>query len=286
MTSITTIGIVGAGTMGAGIAQTAAASGYTVILIDAREEFVQRGLSRIENDLDAGIVRGKITLEQRDATLAAISGGTDYAALASCQLVIEAVPETLEIKQLVLRAISRAVTPETIIASNTSSLSIGTLAGFVDQPGRLIGMHFFNPVPRMALVEVVAGDQTDPLVVDAVVGVAESMGKTAVRSADKPGFIVNRILIPMINEAARALADNVASATDIDIAMKLGAGHPMGPLALADLIGIDVVLDIMRVLHSELGDTYAPAVILEEMVVAGTLGKKTGRGFFSYEEGR
>lgn len=286
MTSITTIGIVGAGTMGAGIAQTAAASGYEVVLIDAKDEFVQRGLARIESDLAAGVTRGRITPEQRDATLTAITGSTDYGMLANCQLVIEAVPETLTIKEPVLRGISAAVSAETIIASNTSSLSINTLAETVDHPTRLVGMHFFNPVPRMALVEIVAGEQTDPSVISTVVTIAESMGKTPVRSADKPGFIVNRILIPMINEAARALTDGVSSAADIDTAMKLGAGHPMGPLALADLIGIDVVLDIMRVLHTELGDSYAPAPILTEMVTTGSLGKKSGRGFYSYEEVR
>lgn len=286
MTSITTIGIVGAGTMGAGIAQTAAVSGYEVVLIDAKDEFVQRGLTRIESDLNAGVTRGKITPEQRDATLTAITGSTDYGMLANCQLVIEAVPETLAIKEPVLRGISAAVSAETVIASNTSSLSINTLAAAVDHPTRLVGMHFFNPVPRMALVEIVAGEQTDPSVISTVIAIAESMGKIPVRSADKPGFIVNRVLIPMINEAARALADGVASAADIDTAMKLGAGHPMGSLALADLIGIDVVLDIMRVLHAELGDIYAPAPILAEMVTAGSLGKKSGRGFYSYEEGR
>lgn len=286
MATIDTIGIVGAGTMGAGIAQTAAASGYAVRLIDSQDTFVQRGLARIQADLDAGVARGRVTTEQRDTTLAAISGSTDYGVLADCQLVIEAVPETPAIKEPVFRGISDAVDSGCIIATNTSSLSVTTLAAFVAGPHRFVGLHFFNPVPRMALVEIVIGAETSSETTGQVLQVAESMGKTAVHAADTPGFIVNRVLIPMINEAVRALDDGVASAADIDTAMKLGAGHPMGPLALADLIGLDVVLDIMRVLEKELGAAYAPARGLVALVDAGVLGKKTGRGFFAYEEVR
>lgn len=286
MATIDTIGIVGAGTMGAGIAQTAAANGFSVRLIDATDAFIERGLGRIRTDLDGGVARGRLTLEQRNETLAGISGSTDYGELAACQLVIEVVPETLTIKEPVLTGISQVVSADCIIATNTSSLSITTLGGFVSNPQRFIGLHFFNPVPRMALVEIVTGNDTTADVAGQVLGVAEQMGKTAVHAADKPGFIVNRVLIPMINEAVRALDEGVASAVDIDTAMKLGAGHPMGPLALADLIGIDVVLDIMRVLEQQLGATYAPASGLVTMVDAGTLGKKTGRGFFTYEEVR
>ncbi|MCO5214864.1 MAG: 3-hydroxyacyl-CoA dehydrogenase NAD-binding domain-containing protein [Thermomicrobiales bacterium] len=286
MATIDMIGIVGAGTMGAGIAQTAAASGFSVRLIDATEAFVERGLNRIRLDLDAGVARGRVTAEQRDEIVARITGGTDYGLLAECHLVIEAVPETLAIKEPVLTGVSEVVSSDCVIATNTSSISITTLAGYVSNPQRFIGLHFFNPVPRMALVEIVTGNDTAAEVASQVLQVVERMGKTAVHAADKPGFIVNRVLIPMINEAVRALDDNVASAADIDTAMKLGAGHPMGPLALADLIGIDVVLAIMRVLEQELGASYAPASGLIAMVDAGTLGRKTGRGFFTYEEVR
>lgn len=284
-TKITTIGVVGAGTMGAGIAQTASASGFNVRLIDAEMQYVDRGLARIQSDLDKGVERGKLTSADRDATLGRIDGGTDYAQLSDCQLVIEAVPETLAIKQPVLEAIAEVVDDNCIIASNTSSLSIRDLSTFVSHPDRVIGMHFFNPVPRMALVEVVSAENTSSDVVSQVVSVAEAMGKTPVHSADSSGFIVNRVLIPMINEAVLLLEENVASAEDIDTAMKLGAGHPMGPLALADLIGLDVVLSIMEVLYHDLGEKYAPAPKLRELVESGKLGRKSGSGFFNYEGG-
>lgn len=286
MTTISTIGIVGAGTMGAGIAQTAASNGFKVRVVDATDEFLQRGLDRIRKDLDVAVERGKQSAEQRDAVLSGITGSTDYSSLNDCNVVIEAVPETLVIKEEVLRSISQHVATDTIIASNTSSLSIATLAQFVENSTRLVGMHFFNPVPRMALVEVVASNNSSTMAIETVTSLAEAMGKTPVRSQDHPGFIVNRILIPMINEAIRTLDDGVASAEHIDTAMKLGAGHPMGPLALADLIGIDVVLAIMQVLESELGPTYSPAPRLQSMVEAKTLGKKSGEGFFTYEEVR
>lgn len=281
--SVSTIGVVGAGTMGAGIAQVAAQHGYDVVLIDAKEEFVQRGLNRIRIDLDKAVQREKLTGEDRDATLSRVSAGTDYAALADCQLVIEAVPETLAIKEPVLLAISAAIGDNCIIASNTSSLSISDLSTYIRNPDRMVGMHFFNPVARMDLVEVIAGVSTADSVVETIVSVAESLGKTPVRIQDKPGFVVNRVLIPMINEAIQILQEGVASAEDIDTAMKLGAAHPMGPLALADLIGLDVVLDIMRVLEKAFGDKYTPADLLIEHVNAGLLGRKSGRGFFMYE---
>lgn len=278
------IGVVGAGTMGAGIAQVAAQSGYKVVLIDAQDEFIQRGIATITADLDKSVERGKVTQEARDTTIEKIYGTTEYSSLLSCQLVIEAVPETLAIKEPVLNAISEAVTNDCIIASNTSSLSINDLSTFVRNSGRVVGMHFFNPVPRMDLVEVVAGHNTDESVTKTVTEVAKSLGKTPVQSADQAGFIVNRVLIPMINEAALALQEGVASAEDIDTAMKLGAAHPMGPLALADLIGLDVVHDIMGVLQESFGGKYVPAKLLSEHVESGRLGRKTGRGFFSYED--
>lgn len=283
---VSTIGVIGAGTMGAGIALTAARSGFEVQLIDAEDQFVQRGLDRITSELDKAVGRANLAEADRDATLTRITGSTDYAQLAGCDLVIEAVPETLAIKQPVLAAISEAVGESCIIASNTSSLSIHDLSTFIANPEHMIGMHFFNPVPRMELVEVIAADSTAKATVETVSGVARRMGKTPVHSADKPGFIVNRVLIPMINEAILALQEEIASAEDIDTAMKLGAAHPMGPLSLADLIGLDVVLDIMRVLESAFGDKYAPAQLLVDMVDAGRLGRKSGNGFFSYEGGR
>lgn len=280
---VKTIGVVGAGTMGAGIAQVAAQSGYDVVLIDANDEFIQRGLDRITADLNRGIERQKVSEEERDKALGRIQAGTDYAALSACQLVIEAVPETFTIKEPVLLGIAKSIGDRCIVASNTSSLSITDLSTFIPEPSRMVGMHFFNPVQRMALVEVVAGAQTSDEVIDIVTQVAESMGKTTVQSADKPGFIVNRILIPMINEAFQTLQNEVASAEDIDTAMKLGAAHPMGPLSLADLIGIDVVLDIMRVLEKAFGPNYAPADLLVDYVASGRLGRKSGRGVFTYD---
>lgn len=283
---VSTIGVVGAGTMGSGIALVAARSGFEVQLIDAEHQFVQRGLDRITAELDKAVGRGNLDEADRDATLTRITGSTDYAQLAGCDLVIEAVPETLAIKEPVLTAISSAVDESCIVASNTSSLGIHDLSTFVSHPARMVGMHFFNPVPRMELVEVIAADGTSEETVEAVKDVARAMGKTPVRSADRPGFIVNRVLIPMINEAILALQEGIASAEDIDIAMELGAAHPMGPLSLADLIGLDVVLDIMHVLENAFGDKFAPAQLLVDMVEQGRLGRKSGNGFFSYEGGR
>ena len=277
------IGVVGAGTMGAGIAQLAAQNGYDVVLIDAEDAFIERGINRIKSDLEKAVQRERITADDRDATLQRVYGTTEYAALSSCHLVIEAVPETLAIKEPVLSASSAAVHSHCIIASNTSSLSISDLSTFIANRERMVGMHFFNPVSRMELVEVVAGVATSDKTLDVITSVAESLGKTPVRSADKAGFIVNRVLIPMVNEAIQALQDEVASAEDIDTAMKLGAAHPMGPLALADLIGLDVVLEIMNVLENAFGNKYAPAELLVQKVESGHLGRKTGNGFFSYE---
>lgn len=286
MTEVTSIGVVGAGTMGAGIAQTAAQSGFEVQLIDAEDQFVQRGLDRITASLDKLVSREKLTEAERDEILTRITGSTDYNQFEDCDLVIEAVPETLAIKQPVLTAISENVAEDCIIASNTSSLSIQDMSTFVDNPARVVGMHFFNPVPQMKLVEVVAGNNTDESTRETVIGIAERMGKTPVICEDRPGFIVNRILIPMINEAVLVLQEGIANAEDVDTAMMLGAAHPMGPLALADLIGLDVVLDIMRVLEHAFGDKYTPAKLLIEKVDYGELGRKSGKGFFSYDGGR
>lgn len=286
MTEVTSIGVVGAGTMGAGIAQTAAQSGFDVQLIDSEDQFLQRGLDRITASLDKLVSREKLTEAERDEILTRITGSTDYNQLEDCDLVIEAVPETLAIKQPVLTAISENVAEDCIIASNTSSLSIQDMSTFVDNPARVVGMHFFNPVPQMKLVEVVAGNNTDESTRETVIGIAERMGKTPVICEDRPGFIVNRILIPMINEAVLVLQEGIANAEDVDTAMMLGAAHPMGPLALADLIGLDVVLDIMRVLEHAFGDKYTPAKLLIEKVDYGEVGRKSGKGFFSYDGGR
>ncbi len=278
------VGVVGAGTMGAGIAQIFALAGYPVVLLDAEATFVDRGVERISTNLAKAVGRGTLSQADADAALDRIHGDVRYSALSDCAIVIEAVPESLAIKQPVLAGIAEQVADTAIIASNTSSLAIRDLATYVSTPERVIGMHFFNPVPQMALVEVVASDITSPDVVDTVIAYAEAVGKTPVRSDDQPGFIVNRVLIPMINEAVQALQDGVGSAEDIDRAMKLGAGQPMGPLSLADLIGNDVVLSIMDVLKVSLGEKYAPATLLQEMVTGGKLGRKSGRGFFEYEE--
>jgi 3-hydroxybutyryl-CoA dehydrogenase len=284
--SVTTIGVVGAGTMGTGIALAAASSGFAVQLIDAEDEFIDRGLKRIAADLDKAVNRGKVQNDERDTILGRITGSTDYTQLEDCELVIEAVPETLAIKEPVLAAIAESVGGATIIASNTSSLSIHDLSTYVSNPERVVGMHFFNPVSQMNLVEVVASDTTSEDALKTVTDVAETMGKTPVLSADRAGFIVNRVLIPMINEAILVLEDGVATAEDIDTAMKLGAAHPMGPLALADLIGLDVVLAILQVLEQAFGEKYAPATLLVDKVGAGELGRKSGNGFFSYSGGK
>ena len=280
-----TIGVVGAGTMGAGIAGVAAAGGYDVILVDKAEDFLDRGLARITRYLDRLVEGGRLTPENRDTILSRIEGTTKLEHLAGCDLVIEAVPEDHDTKVEVFRKIAEVVADDAIIASNTSSLSITDLGHCIDHPERVVGMHFFNPVPRMKLVEVVAGRQTSEETVAFVVATAMQMGKTPVEVADAPGFVANRLLIPMINEAVFCLTEGIATAEDIDTIMKLGAGHPMGPLELADLIGLDVVLNIMEVLHREFGDDkYRPAPRLRQMVAAGQLGRKTGEGFYTYPE--
>jgi 3-hydroxybutyryl-CoA dehydrogenase len=283
MTSITRVGIIGAGTMGAGIAQVAASSGFEVVLIDTEEEFVQRGLGRIESGLDRLVEKDRLSADERTAILARVTTGTGVEAMETADLVIEAVIESVESKTAVFEQVSAVVRESTIIASNTSSISITALAAQVGRPERFAGMHFFNPVPVLKLVEVVRGMQTSEETIAAVRGVAERMGKTPVTVADLPGFAANRILIPMINEAIFALADGVASAEEIDQVMQLGASHPMGPLALADLIGLDVCLHIMEVLHADFGDDkYRPAPLLRQMVAANRLGRKTGQGFHAY----
>ena len=281
--TITRVGVIGAGTMGAGIAQVAAQSGCDVMLIDLAEEWLDRGLQAIAAGLDRLVTKDKMTAAERDAVLARIEGSTQIAHVSDCDLVIEAVSEQLAIKQQVFQDVAEVVAADAIIASNTSSISISALAASVSGSDRVAGMHFFNPVPVLKLVEVVRGLQTSEETVARIRDLAERMGKTPVDVADAPGFIANRLLLPMINEAIFCLADGVASAEDIDVVMKLGAAHPMGPLALADMIGLDVCLAIMEVLQQQFGDDkYRASPLLRQMVAAGRLGRKSGQGFHSY----
>lgn len=269
--------------MGAGIAQVAATSGFEVVLIDTTDELVQRGLDRITSGLDRLVARDRMNATDRDAALSRIATGTEVEQLAQVDLVIEAVIESFEAKAEVFEQVSSVVRESAVITSNTSSISITALAARIDRPERFAGMHFFNPVPVLKLVEVVRGLQTSDETIAAIHDAATQMGKTPVTVTDVPGFAANRILIPMINEAIYALSEGVASAEDIDRVMQLGASHPMGPLALADLIGLDVCLHIMEVLHADFGDDkYRPAPLLRKMVAANRLGRKTGQGFHTY----
>jgi 3-hydroxybutyryl-CoA dehydrogenase len=281
---VTTIGVIGAGTMGAGIAQVAAQSGFEVMLVDQAMPWLDRGLETIASGLDRLVSKGTLNEAERDAVLARIEGSTEIDHLALCDLVIEAVPESLATKSEVFQQLEAVVDPTALLASNTSSISISALGGIVQDPSRLVGMHFFNPVPVLSLVEVIRGLQTSDDTMAAVMDVARAMGKTPVAIGDSPGFAVNRLLIPMINEAVQLLDEGIASAADIDTAMKLGASHPIGPLALADLIGLDTCLSIMEVLQHDLGDDkYRPAPLLRRMVAAGRLGRKSGQGFHTHE---
>jgi 3-hydroxybutyryl-CoA dehydrogenase len=282
-TSMATVGIVGAGTMGSGIAEVFAQSGYDVVIVDTTDEFLDRGLARITSDLDKLVSRERLTEENRDAILARVEGSTDFDRLGDCDLVIEAVPENHDLKTSVFKQLAEIVDPETILASNTSSFSITELAHCATNPERVIGMHFFNPVPKLDLVEVVPGRSTSDDTVAYAVATAMQIGKTPVVVSDSPGFVVNRLMMPMINEAVFALNEGVASAEDIDAVMRLGASHPMGPLALADMIGLDTVLSIMEALHHAFGDDkYRPAPLLRQMVSGGQLGRKSGQGFYAY----
>lgn len=277
--------VLGAGTMGSGIAQAFAQSGYEVIVRDIEQAFVDKGLATITKSLDRLVSKGGLTDGERSAALARITGTTDVGLAADVDLVVEAAVENMAIKKKVFAELDGVCKPAAILATNTSSLSITEIAAATKRPDKVIGMHFFNPVPMMKLVEVIKGlatsDETRKIIVD----LCGTLGKTAVEVNEAPGFVVNRILIPMINEAIGILADGVASAEDIDNAMKLGANHPIGPLALADLIGNDVNLAIMEVLYTEFGDSkYRPHPLLRKMVRAGLLGRKSGRGFFDYSK--
>jgi 3-hydroxybutyryl-CoA dehydrogenase len=283
MSDTNTIGVVGAGTMGHGIAQVALAAGYRVLLVDAAREALERGLGGIQKGLGKLVEKGKLEAAARDEAWSRLEPGTTLQALAQADLVVEAVVERLEVKAEVLGRLGGLVRPDTILASNTSSISITKLAANVALPGRVIGMHFMNPVPLMQLVEIIRGLQTDQAVYDQVEAMTRRMGKTPVEVHDAPGFVSNRVLMPMINEAIYCLYEGVGEAPAIDQVMKLGMNHPMGPLALADLIGLDVCLDILRVLQDGFGDPkYRPCPLLVRMVDAGYLGRKSGRGFYDY----
>jgi 3-hydroxybutyryl-CoA dehydrogenase len=277
------IGVIGAGTMGNGIAQVCAVAGLKVTMVDINDAAVQRGLSTLAGSLDRLVKKDKLSQADRDAAVARVQGSIRYEELVGAQLVIEAATENLELKLRILTQLDGLVGPDTVIGTNTSSISITQLAAVLQRPERLIGLHFFNPVPMMALVEVIRGMQTADATYEMAMAFAQAIGKSPVTVRNNPGFVVNRILIPMINEAIFVLQEGVASASDIDEGMKLGCNHPIGPLALADLIGLDTVLAIMNVLSDGLGDPkYRAAPLLNEMVAAGRLGRKSGRGFFAY----
>ncbi|MGI1690286.1 3-hydroxybutyryl-CoA dehydrogenase [Thermoanaerobacter uzonensis] len=276
--------VVGAGTMGSGIAQVFAESGFDVIIRDVDIKFVERGLGIIENNLKRSVEKGKITEEEKNKILGKIKGTVDINEAKDADFVIEAAIENMEIKKQIFKELDNVCKEGTVLATNTSSLSITEIASSTKRPEKVIGMHFFNPVPVMKLVEVIKGMKTSEETFNIVRELAQKLGKTPVEVNEAPGFVVNRILIPMINEAIGVLADGVASASDIDEAMKLGANHPIGPLALSDLIGNDVVLAIMDTLYSEFNDSkYRPHPLLRKMVRAGLLGRKTGKGFFEYK---
>ena len=276
--------VIGAGTMGSGIVQAFAQKGYEVIVRDIKDEFVDRGIATINKNLSKLVAKGKVTEEFKENVLSKITGTTDLNLAADCDLVIEAAVENMDIKKDIFSQLDKICKVETILASNTSSLSITEVASATNRPDRVIGMHFFNPATIMKLVEVIKGMATSQETFDKVKELSFAIGKEPVEVAEAPGFVVNRILIPMINEAVGIFAEGVASVEDIDTAMKLGANHPMGPLALGDLIGLDVCLAIMDVLYNETGDTkYRAHSLLRKYVRAGWLGRKTGRGFFNYQ---
>ena len=275
--------VLGAGTMGSGIVQAFAQKGYEVIVRDIKDELVQSGIVRINNGLSKLVSKGKMTEETKEDILSRISGTTDMNLAADCDLVVEAAIENMKIKKEIFAELDKICKPETILASNTSSLSITEVASATNRPEKVIGMHFFNPAPVMKLVEIIRGMATSQETFDAVKELSVAIGKEPVEVEEAPGFVVNRILIPMINEASFILQEGIASVEDIDTAMKYGANHPMGPLALGDLIGLDVCLAIMDVLYNETGDTkYRSSSILIKYVRAGWLGRKSGRGFYNY----
>jgi len=278
-----TIGVIGAGQMGSGIAQVAAQSGFEVVLHDIKKELVDKGLTNIEKNLSRWVEKGKLTLDQKTTATRKLQTTTDLSSMKNVDLIIEAATENVDLKLNIFKSLDQVCKPSAVFCSNTSSISITKIASATSRPEKVVGLHFMNPVPVMKLVEVIKGLLTSEETYQVALEIASKMGKETVTSLDAPGFLVNRVLCPMINEAVCALESGIATAEDIDKAMKLGTNQPMGPLELADFIGLDTVLSIMEVLHQGFGeDKFRPAPLLRKYVSAGLLGRKSGRGFFNY----
>lgn len=280
---VNTVGVVGAGLMGRGIAQVCATAGVRVILYDNNEAAIRSGIGSISQNLDRMVGKAKISENEKAVILSSIIGAADIKSLASAEFIIEAATESLDIKSTILKEVDAVSAPDCVIASNTSSVSITKLAASLSRPGRMIGMHFFNPVPVLSLVEIIRGIQTTEATAEVAIALAHRLGKTPISVKNAPGFVVNRILCPMMNEAIFVLQEGIATREEIDAGMRLGANHPIGPLALADLVGLDTFLSVMNVFHRDFNDPkYRPPVLLREMVDAGYLGRKAGRGFYEY----